>query len=82
MSSENAQAGPSTPRRSFTASSPSEESPAGFERWRSSLAQFTGLGLSDNEKAARDERLAQKKLEKDWDQCEKWKRQLMERSES
>lgn len=65
-------------------SSPTEppEQSAAFEKWRSGLAQFTGLGLSESEKAERERLKAQGKLEKDWDKCEGWKRELMNYSES
>ncbi|UOH82549.1 mitochondrial inner membrane protease ATP23 [Cryptococcus neoformans] len=60
-------------------SSPTEapEQSAAFEKWRSGLAQFTGLGLSESEKAERERLKEQGKLEKDWDRCEGWKRNLM-----
>ncbi|WVW85615.1 mitochondrial inner membrane protease ATP23 [Kwoniella bestiolae CBS 10118] len=62
---------------STTPTDPSEQperlrSPA-FERWRLSLSNFTGLGLSDEEKERRV-------LERDWDKCEKYKRDLMSNS--
>lgn len=65
------------------ASSPTEppEQSAAFEKWRSGLAQFTGLGLSESEKAERERLKAQGKLEKDWDKCEGWKRERMNYSE-
>lgn len=65
-------------------SSPTEppEQSAAFEKWRSGLAQFTGLGLSESEKAERERLKAQGKLEKDWDKCEGWKRELMNYSKS
>lgn len=65
-------------------SSPTEpaEQSAAFEKWRSGLAQFTGLGLSESEKAERQRLKAQGKLERDWDKCEGWKRQLVNYSES
>jgi hypothetical protein len=63
-----AEAGPS--RTVYPVRSPSEDSPAGFEKWRRSLSQFTGLGLSESEKAYWQE-------EKDYNQCEKWKAALM-----
>jgi hypothetical protein len=61
---------------------PSTQSDSAFERWRSSLAQLTGLGLNPREIKLREERLAQEKLEGDWNQCEKWKTGLMKSSES
>lgn len=54
----------------------STSSPA-FEQWRKSMAQFTGLGLSDSEQAERQRRLELQTLEKDWDRCEGWKKELM-----
>jgi hypothetical protein len=49
---------------------PSTQPETAFEKWRSSLAQLT------------DERLAQERLEGDWNQCEKWKTGLMKSSGS
>lgn len=54
---------------------------ASFERWRTGLAMFTGLGLSEAEKAEREKTLELQKLEKDWDKCEQWKKDLMKSSE-
>lgn len=45
------------------------------------MAMFTGLGLSEAEKAEREQLQSQGKLAKDWDRCEKWKANLMETSE-
>lgn len=79
----NAEAGPSVPK---TATTPLEPPPPGFSQWRLSLAQFTGLGLSEEEKAERSARRAKEKeeetLEKDWERCERFKRELTTRSES
>lgn len=61
---------------------PTQEVPAGFERWRQSLARFTGMGLSEEEKAERAKMDELHKLANDWDRCEKWKAELMTRSES
>lgn len=74
-----AQAGPSTASAS---TSPAEAgaTPA-FERWRKSLADFTGMGLTAEERADRDARAEQGKLAKDWDRCEKMKQDLMVSSE-
>lgn len=66
---------------SSSQSKPAEEVPAGFERWRQSLARFTGMGLSDEERAERAKYDEQVKLATDWDRCEKWKAELMTRSE-
>ncbi len=68
------EAGPSTPRQTTT------EPAAAFERWRTSLTQWTGLGLTEDELAERAKRQGEVKLEKDWNRCEKWKAQLLERS--
>lgn len=82
MNDQNAQAGPSTPAKpSISALTPAEV-PAGFMRWRSGLAQFTGLGLSDEEKQVREEQKANNTLVKDWDRCEKYKKELMTNSRS
>ncbi|KAK8854784.1 mitochondrial inner membrane protease ATP23 [Kwoniella newhampshirensis] len=59
---------------SSTDSSPS--SPA-FEKWRSGLSMFTGLGLNEDQKVERERLKEDGKLEKDWDKCEKWKSELM-----
>jgi inner membrane protease ATP23 len=78
MNDNNAQAGPSTAPRATSSTIPTPaEIPSGFNRWRSSLAQFTGLGLSDEEKQIREEAKANDTLVKDWDRCEKYKRELM-----
>ena len=61
---------------------PSSQPDTAFEKWRSSLAQLTGLGLNPVQAKERDERLAQERLEGDWNQCEKWKNGLMKTSES
>ena len=55
--------------------------PSGFESWRTSLAQFTGLGLTDEQRAEREVQKENGTLAKDWDRCEKWKRSLIESSE-
>ncbi|KAL1406323.1 Mitochondrial inner membrane protease atp23 [Vanrija albida] len=70
-----AQAGPSTASGS-TSPTESGTTPA-FDKWRKSLAEFTGLGLSPEERADRDARMEQGKLAKDWDRCEKMKQDLM-----
>jgi inner membrane protease ATP23 len=75
MMDSTSEAGPSTPR--IVASAPTEEIPVGFERWRKSLSEFTGLGLSDDEKARLSEVAASKREEKEFTQCEKWKKALM-----
>ncbi|KAG7527259.1 hypothetical protein FFLO_07111 [Filobasidium floriforme] len=62
------------------AAGPSTQPETAFEKWRSSLAQLTGLGLNPVEAKHRDERLAQERLEGDWNQCEKWKTGLMKSS--
>jgi hypothetical protein len=56
--------------------------PAGFESWRTNLAMFTGLGLTDEQRAERDRAKENETLAKDWDRCEKWKKDLLERSQS
>lgn len=56
--------------------------PFGFEKWRTSLTQFTGLGLTDEQKAERESMKENQTLAKDWDRCEKWKKDLLERSKS
>jgi hypothetical protein len=65
------EAGPSTPTL-----------PGGFEKWRTNLSQFTGLGLTDEQKAERELSRENQTLAKDWDRCEKWKKELLERSTS
>lgn len=74
------EAGNSADAGSSSQSTPNEV-PAGFERWRQSLARFTGMGLSDEERAERAKYDEQVKLATDWDRCEKWKSELMTRSE-
>jgi inner membrane protease ATP23 len=64
------------------AATPAPESVPGFESWRRSLAQFTGLGLSDEDRLLRDKEEERRRLEKDWDKCERWKKEMMTRSES
>ncbi|WWC71559.1 mitochondrial inner membrane protease ATP23 [Kwoniella pini CBS 10737] len=44
-----------------------------FEKWRISLSNLTGLGLTNEEK----ERII---MEKDWNKCEKWKKNLITNS--
>jgi inner membrane protease ATP23 len=56
--------------------------PSGFEKWRTSLSQFTGLGLTDDQKAERESMKENQTLAKDWDRCEKWKKDLLEGSKS
>ncbi|EJT47351.1 hypothetical protein A1Q1_03822 [Trichosporon asahii var. asahii CBS 2479] len=73
------EAGNSADAGSSSQSTPNEV-PAGFERWRQSLARFTGMGLSDEERAERAKYDEQVKLATDWDRCEKWKSELMTRS--
>ncbi|WRT68406.1 mitochondrial inner membrane protease ATP23 [Kwoniella shivajii] len=51
-----------------------------FEKWRISLSEFTGLGLTEDQKAHRDSLREQGKLEKDWDKCEGFKTDLMTNS--
>ena len=74
---------PSTPTAtaSTSPSEPSSSSVSGFESWRKSMAMFTGLGLTDAERAERDALREQETLARDWDKCEKWKKSLMETSE-
>ncbi|ODN78745.1 mitochondrial inner membrane protease ATP23 [Cryptococcus amylolentus CBS 6039] len=55
---------------------PSTSTSPSFERWRHSLALFTGMGLSPAEQEERLKLQDAGKLEKDWDKCEKWKRDL------
>ena len=59
---------------------PSSQLPSGFEKWRSSLSQFTGLGLTEEQLAERESSKANGVLARDWDRCEKWKKELLERS--
>jgi len=61
---------------------PSSQLPSGFEKWRSSLSQFTGLGLTDEQRVEREADKANGVLARDWDRCEKWKKELLERSTS
>ncbi|BEI86330.1 hypothetical protein CcaverHIS002_0606170 [Cutaneotrichosporon cavernicola] len=61
-------------------SAPTPDSVPGFESWRRSLAQFTGMGLSDEERLLRDTEAERQQLEKDWTKCERWKKDLMTKS--
>lgn len=56
--------------------------PGGFEKWRTSLSQFTGLGLTDEQREQREADKANGVLARDWDRCEKWKKELLEGSMS
>ena len=40
------------------------------------------MGLTEDEQAERQTLKEEQKLERDWDRCEKWKHELMERSQS
>ncbi|KAF8704285.1 Has a dual role in the assembly of mitochondrial ATPase, partial [Rhizoctonia solani] len=51
-----------------------------FERWRASLVNFTGLGLSDEDKMKRDELKGLEREEAQWRRCETWKNDLMKNS--
>jgi inner membrane protease ATP23 len=73
-------ASPSEPERSGSSKTRSRSDLSAFEEWRTSLAHFTGLGLSPEEKAQREERIEQKRLESDWNRCEGWKTDLMKNS--
>ncbi|WVQ81808.1 mitochondrial inner membrane protease ATP23 [Cryptococcus sp. DSM 104549] len=72
----------STPASPAAPPAPTEspETSPSFERWRSGLAQFTGLGLSEEEKAERERAKENGKLSRDWERCEGWKADLMTRS--
>ncbi|QRV79939.1 peptidase family M76 protein [Ceratobasidium sp. AG-Ba] len=48
-----------------------------FERWRTSLSHFTGLGLSEEEQAKRDKLKGLELEESQWRRCEAWKSELM-----
>lgn len=54
--------------------------PSGFESWRTSLAMFTGMGLTDEQRAERERAKENDTLARDWDRCEKWKKDMLERS--
>ncbi|KAG9086446.1 Mitochondrial inner membrane protease atp23 [Ceratobasidium sp. UAMH 11750] len=51
-----------------------------FERWRTSLTHFTGLGLSEEDKAKRDKLKGLELEESQWRRCETWKSDLMKNS--
>jgi inner membrane protease ATP23 len=51
--------------------------PKGFESWRQSLANLTGLGLDDEQRAARNAESERQRLEKQWDRCERIKADIM-----
>ncbi|CAE6448978.1 unnamed protein product [Rhizoctonia solani] len=71
-------AGPSLATRFGSFRSTSEAS--AFERWRASLAQFTGLGLSEEEQSKRDKLKGLEREEAQWRRCEAWKNDLMKNS--
>jgi hypothetical protein len=79
MTEASPEAGPSTPR--IPQQTTPDEPSSAFERWRSSLAAFTGLGMSEEQKLEQAALNENKKLEKDWNACEKLKQDLMETSE-
>nr|XP_031859963.1 mitochondrial inner membrane protease ATP23 [Kwoniella shandongensis]KAA5527035.1 mitochondrial inner membrane protease ATP23 [Kwoniella shandongensis] len=60
-----------------TSTESTDSTSPGFEKWRSGLSMFTGLGLSEEQKVERERLKENGKLEKDWDKCEKWKSELM-----
>ncbi|CEL54383.1 Mitochondrial inner membrane protease ATP23 OS=Cryptococcus neoformans var, neoformans serotype D (strain JEC21 / ATCC MYA-565) GN=ATP23 PE=3 SV=1 [Rhizoctonia solani AG-1 IB] len=51
-----------------------------FERWRASLVNFTGLGLSDEDKVKREQLKGLELEEAQWRRCESWKNDLMKNS--
>ncbi|ORX67193.1 hypothetical protein DL89DRAFT_248882 [Linderina pennispora] len=51
-----------------------------FDTWSKTLANFTGLGLTDAEKKERDMKKAYDKDLKDCQQCEKWRNELLKTS--
>ncbi|CAE6440319.1 unnamed protein product [Rhizoctonia solani] len=51
-----------------------------FERWRASLVNLTGLGLSDEDKLKRDKLKGLELEEAQWRRCEAWKNDLMKNS--
>ncbi|KAG8711732.1 Mitochondrial inner membrane protease atp23 [Ceratobasidium sp. 395] len=65
--------GPQSPFRSTK-----EES--AFERWRTSLTRFTGLGLSEEDKAQQEKLKGLELEESQWRRCEAWKSDLMKNS--
>ncbi|KAI9143887.1 peptidase M76 family-domain-containing protein [Paraphysoderma sedebokerense] len=58
----------------------SSEPLEGFEKWRKSLAFLTGLGLSEQERAQYEAEKDKKKAYEVWQQCERWKNELMQHS--
>ncbi|KAG8901397.1 Mitochondrial inner membrane protease atp23 [Tulasnella sp. 403] len=64
--------------------SPSPPNPdkdeAAFERWRRSVSWLTGIGLSPEDKARRDNLKHLQKEEAMWIRCEKWKDDLLKHS--
>lgn len=67
------------------ASSPNGEDKNGenllsFETWRRKVAWVTGLGLSEDEERRRSEVILLQNAQKDWDTCEKRKRELWHNS--
>lgn len=62
---------------------PSQTRSTAFSRWRDSVADLTGLGLSDNQKSEAAKAEAERqKMANDWDRCEEWKQKLMTQSKS
>ncbi|KZO94061.1 mitochondrial inner membrane protease ATP23 [Calocera viscosa TUFC12733] len=57
--------------------SQSAEDLGSFERWRRSAAWITGLGLTPEQEAARAKEQVRKNNESQWEQCQKWKTDLM-----
>lgn len=51
-----------------------------FERWRKSAAWLTGIGLSPEEQAQRQNQRDLKREEAQWIRCEKWKEELLQAS--
>jgi len=44
-----------------------------FNAWRQALSRFTGLGLTEEDKALQEKELTQEKLTKDCRRCESWR---------
>ena len=68
------EAGPSKPIAASSTDLP------GFERWRRSISQFTGLGLSEDEQVERARVRQEAKMDLDYARCEQWKEKMMTQS--
>ena len=52
-----------------------------FNAWRRSLAQLTGMGLTEEERASTAQALSQEKLKRECKRCESWRDTVIAESE-